>query len=356
VTERDFDFLKRLIETPSPSGYEGDIRSELRRELEPLADRVEIDMLGNLMVWKNASRADAPRLMLTAHCDEIGLLVKQIDDQGFLRFAPLGGVDPHLMPGQRVEILGRSGRVAGVVGRKPIHLLEAKDKDRVVPFTEQFIDIGAVDGAAAKELVMVGDPAVVATGLTRLQGERVAGRAFDDRVGVFAVARAFQFLATAEPFDCELVALFTVQEELGLRGAGPGTFAIEPDIALALEIGHASDTPANQPHIVGEMNLGDGPAVSRGPNINPALFDLIRKVAKQEEIPLQIIGEQRATSTDANIVQLSRNGVATGLLRVPTRYVHSPSEVIDLSDLDRLIVLLCQLAKQVRSRDQFLPG
>lgn len=352
---RELEFLEQLIAAPSPSGYEAPIRKLLRQSLEALADSCEIDMMGNLVLRLAGASPDSPRVMLTAHCDEIGFLIKHIDDNGFVRFAAIGGVDPHVVPGHRVHIVTASGKVAGVVGRKPIHLLDAKDKERVSPLAEQFIDIGCSSREEAEAVVAVGDPVVFVDGLQRLQGERLAARAFDDKVGVFAVAQAFRKLAEGPRPEAEVVALFSVQEELGLRGAVTGTYGIQPDIALALEIGHASDTPGSEPHLVGEVKLGNGPAVSRGPNINHQLFALVQKVAHREGISLQVVGEQRATSTDANVVQLSRRGVATSLLRVPTRYVHTPSEVIDFRDLQQVVELLCATVSEIKKRDDFLP-
>ncbi|PLX82228.1 MAG: hydrolase [Desulfuromonas sp.] len=351
----DLEFLEQLIAAPSPSGYEAPVRALLKQVLAPLADSCETDMMGNLILRLAGSGNGKPRVMLTAHCDEIGFLIKHIDDNGFVRFSAIGGVDPHIVPGHRVHVVTGNGLVPGVVGRKPIHLLDAKDKERISPITEQFIDIGCSSKEEAEAVAAVGDPVVFVDGLQRLQGKRLAARAFDDKVGVFAVAQAFRQLATGPRPDAEVVALFSVQEELGLRGAVTGTYGVRPDIALAIEIGHASDTPGSEPHLVGEVKLGNGPAISRGPNINHQLFALLQEVARRNGIPLQIVGEQRATSTDANVVQLSRRGVATSLLRVPTRYVHTPSEVVDFSDVQQVVDLLVATVAEIRQRDDFLP-
>jgi putative aminopeptidase FrvX len=355
MTESDFAFLQELIATPSPSGYEQPVQSLVRRELEGVAERFEGDLLGSLAAYRGGCGEAPLRVMVSAHCDEIGFLVKYIDERGFLFFAPLGGVDPHLVPGQRVRIHTAAGPLAGVVGKKPIHLLEAKDRERVVPFTEQFIDIGCSSGDEARRLVAIGDPVTFAAGLERLQGDRVTGRGFDDRIGVFIVTRVLQAVARRGRTGAEVVGVTTVQEELGLRGAQPGTFAVAPDLALVVEIGHASDTPANDPKVVGDVRVGGGPVLSRGPNINPALFELLVATARDEAIPVQIIGEQRATSTDANVIQLSRGGVATALVRVATRYVHTPAEVLSLADVDGAIRLLTAVLFRIGERQDFLP-
>jgi len=354
MTDNDYRLLEELIATPSPSGHEQPLQRIVRRELVPIAQSIQTDMLGNLIATLPSSAENPPRVMLTAHCDEIGFLVKYIDADGFLFFAPVGGVDPHLVPGQRVQIHTANGPVLGVVGKKPIHLLEAKDKERVIPFTEQFVDIGCSSREEATALVAIGDPMTIRVGLERLQNDRVTGRAFDDRVGVFAMLRAVQ-LAAGQPLPCQLSAVSVVQEEIGLRGAQPATYGVEPDVALIIEIGHASDTPTNDPKVVGEVRLGGGPVLSRGPNINPALFALLQQTALEAGIPVQVIGEQRATSTDANVIQLSRHGVATALVRVPTRYVHTSSEVLSLADLEATVQLLAATLTKINDRDSFIP-
>ena len=355
MTDTDFALLEELISTPSPSGHEQTVQRLIRRHLEGVVEGSETDLLGN-QVLRFGGGAGGPRVMLTAHCDEIGFLVKYIDERGFIFFAPVGGVDPHLVPGQRVQILTATGPILGVVGKKPIHLLEAKDRERVVPFSEQFIDIGCRSGEEAKRLVAIGDPLVFTASLQRLQNDLVTGRGFDDRMGSYVLVRTLQALKQRAPLGCELFGVSTVQEELGLRGAQPGTFGLAPDIALVIEIGHGSDTPANDPKVVGDVRLGGGPVLSRGPNINPALFDLLVETARAEQIPVQVIGEQRGTSTDANVIQLSGRGVATALVRVATRYVHTPSEVLSLADLQSAVLLLAAAVARITDRDVFIPS
>ncbi|TYO99999.1 endoglucanase [Geothermobacter ehrlichii] len=352
----DFAFLRQLLEAPSPSGYEAPARRILRQRLQGVADSIEVDMLGNLVVRLEGRGERRARLMLTAHCDEIGFIIRHIDEKGFLWFAPIGGVDAHLSPGQRVSVQTASGPVPGVVGKKPIHQQDGAEKERVVPFHEQFIDIGCSDGDEARRLVAVGDPVVFAAGLQRLQGNRIACRALDDKMGAFLVSHVFIELARNERPPCDIVAVFSVQEEVGLRGAGPAAFDADPDVALVVEIGHGTDTPAHDPRRTGEVKLGGGPLLSRGPNINHALFDLLCRTAGELDLPLQFIGEPGGTGTDARVIQLSRRGVATALVRVPTRYVHTPSEVLDLTDLEQARRLLVATARKIVSRCDFLPS
>lgn len=354
MKREEFDFLVRLLEAPSPSGYEAPARRLLRQRLEGVADRIEVDMLGNLFATLEGS-GEGPRVMLTAHCDEIGFLVKHIDDRGFIWFAPVGGVDPHLSPGQRVSIQTASGPVAGVVGKKAIHQMEGAERDRVIPFTEQFIDIGAADGDEAKELVAIGDSIVFASRVERLCGERIASRALDDKMGAYLVLRTFLDLAELERPAGDVCAVFSVQEEVGLRGAAPAAWGVDPDVAFVVEIGHGTDTPAHDVRRTGDVRLGGGPLLTRGPNVNHALFDLLMRTGEEEDIPLQVLGEPRGTGTDAKVIQLSRGGVATALVRVPTRYVHTPSEVLDLRDLEAARRLLAAAVRRVESRRQFVP-
>lgn len=355
MTDESFDFLRQLLEAPSPSGYEAPARNLLRQRVEAVADRVEVDMLGNLVATLEGEGTNRPGLMLTAHCDEIGFLVRYIDDRGFIYFAPIGGVDAHLVPGQRVSLQTAQGPLRGVVGKKPIHLMDAKDRERVVPISEQFIDIGCSTGEEARNLVAIGDPVVFASGLDRLQGGRITSRALDDKMGAWLVAEAFCRLGESDRSPADIHAVFTVQEEVGLRGAAPVAFGVAPDVALVVEIGHGTDTPAHDPKVTGEARLGGGPLITRGPNVNHALFNLLQETAADAGIELQVIGEPRGTGTDANMIQLTRGGVATGLVRVPTRYLHTPSEVLDLKDLEQALELLVATARRIRSRKDFIP-
>jgi len=340
MTAQDFAFLRELIETPSPSGFEQPAQRILRRELAGVADELRSDVLGNQFA-RLAGPGERPlKVMLAAHCDEIGFMVRYIDDHGFLWFAPIGGVDPHLGPGQRVHVQTASGPILGVIGKKPIHLIEAKDRDAVVKFKSQFIDIGCPDRKSAESLVAIGDPVTFAVGLERLQGELVTSRAFDDKMGVFVMAQILKEVKKRGPAPVELYGVSTVQEEIGLRGATTSAFGIHPDVAIILEVGFATDVPDGDKKEQGEIKVGGGPVLSRGPNINSALFEVLKAVAAAEQIPVQVLAEPRATGTDANVVQLTRGGVATALVRVPLRYMHTPVEVLSLADLDAAVRLV----------------
>lgn len=356
MTPEDFSFFRRFVEAPSPSGFEQPAQRILRAELETHVDSLQTDMLGNLIARLDAKNDSAPlKVMLAGHCDEIGFMVRYIDDQGFLWFAPIGGVDPHLVPGQRVQIQTGRGPLLGVIGKKPIHLTEAKERESVVKFKNQYLDIGCKDRKEAEALVAIGDPLVFAVGLERLQGDRVTGRALDDKMGAFIVAQVLKRVRQSPLPGIELYGVSTVQEEIGLRGAATSAFGIRPDVGIVVEVGFATDVPDGERKELGEVKVGGGPIISRGANINAALFELLQTTAHDANIPLQVIGEPRATGTDANVVQLSRNGVATALVRVPLRYMHTPVEVLSLGDLEHAVNLIVALLQRLPSRDAFIP-
>ena len=354
MTEQDFQFFKELVEAPSPSGFEQPAQRVIRRALDGVADELHTDVLGNVIATVNGP-AGAPRLMLAGHCDEIGFMVKYIDDRGFLFFAPIGGVDAHLVPGQRVTVHAAAGPLAGVVGRRPIHQMESAERDKVMPFKSQFIDIGAADKAAAQALVAIGDPVTFAVGVERLQGSKVTSRAFDDKIGAFVVAQVLREVRRRGDQQVTVVGVSTVQEEVGLRGGTASAYGVRPDLGIAVEVGFASDYPDADHKHAGEIRLGQGPILARGPNINPALFELLTATARDEEIPYQVMGIPRASGTDANVMQLSRGGVATALISVPLRYMHTPVEVLDLDDLQRTVQLLAALCARISPGLSFIP-
>ena len=356
MNDKHFAFLKELVETPSPSGFEQPAQRVIRRELEGVADEIRTDVMGNVIARLAGTGDDPPRVMLAGHCDEIGFMVKYIDDAGFISFAPIGGVDAHLVPGQRVLIHAASGPVLGVVGKKPIHLMEAKDRETVVKFKSQFIDIGCSDRQSAAALVAVGDPVTFAVGMERLQGDRVTSRALDDKMGAFIVARVLQEVKRRGPAPAELFAVSTVQEELGLRGGTTSAYGVDPDVGIAVEVGFATDYPEIDKKEVGDVRLGLGPVLTRGANVNPALFELLVETARAERIPFQVMGAPRATGTDANVMQLSRRGVATALVSVPLRYMHTPVEVLSLADLEHTVQLLAALIYRIDARHRFIPN
>jgi len=355
MDDQDFKFFKELIEAPSPSGFEQPAQRVIREALTDVADDIRTDVMGNVVAHVKGPEG-APRLMLAGHCDEIGFMVKYVDDQGYLFFAPIGGVDAHLVPGQRVTVHTSGGPIAGVVGKRPIHQIDAKDRETVVPFKSQFIDIGCSNKDEAVKLVSIGDPATFRVGVERLQGTRLTSRAFDDKMGAFIVAQVLREVRRQNRMTVDLHGVSTVQEEVGLRGGATSAYGVRPDIGIAVEVGFASDYPGADHKDLGEVSLGKGPVIARGPNINPVLFDLLKKTAEEENIPCQIMGIPRATGTDANVMQLVHGGIATALISIPLRYMHTPVEVLDWADLEGAVKLLSALCSRITKDHSFVPN
>jgi endoglucanase len=355
MNEQDFDFFRELVEAPSPSGYEQPAQRVIRAALDGVVDALRTDVMGNVIA-RVAGPEGAPRLMLAGHCDEVGFMVRYVDERGFLYFGSIGGVDAHLVPGQRVTVHTAAGPVAGVVGKRPIHQIEAKDRDKVVPLKEQFIDIGCTDKGAAEALVAIGDPVTFSVGVERLQGTRLTSRALDDKMGAFIVAQVLREVKRQGAQSVDLYGVSTVQEEVGLRGGATSAFGVKPQLGIAVEVGFASDYPGSDHKDLGEISLGKGPIIARGPNINPVLFEQLIKTARTEDIPCQVMGIPRATGTDANAMQLVHGGVATALISIPLRYMHTPVEVLDWSDLDAAVRLLAALCRRLSPQTSFIPA
>ncbi len=355
MRKESFDFLRKMVAAPSPSGYEQPAQRVFREYVAPFA-QVTTDIMGNVHAFVKGLRQKSPRVMLIGHSDEIGFQVKYIDDNGFLYFSAIGGVDPHLTPGQRVHIHCRNGVVFGVVGKKPIHLMEAKDRDTVVKLDSQYIDIGAENKKTAEQLVLVGDPVTFAGGLEKLHGDRVTSRGFDDKAGSFVVAEVLRYVTeSTKKLPIDLYGVSSVQEEVGLRGGVTSSYTVNPDIGICVEVDFCTDQPDVERKHNGEVGLGKGPILPRGPNINPPLFELLADTAKREKIPVQFTGIPKASGTDANVMQISRGGMATALVKIPLRYMHTPVEVLSLSDLDNAIKLIAATLYRIKDKEAFIP-
>ena len=352
MKKESFLFLKKLIDAPSPSGFEQPVQKIIREEMEKVADEVKVDVHGNVIAVKNPG--GKPRIMLAGHCDEIGFMVKYIDENGFIYFSSIGGVDDHIVPGQRVKIHTRSGPILGAVGKKPIHVLEQEEKKKVVKLHEQWIDIGATSREEVAKLVKIGDPITFAPGIEKLQGSIVIARGLDDKMGVFVVCEVLKSLASTS-FSAALFVTSTVQEEIGLRGARTASYSINPDVGIAVDADSATDFPQMDKRKGGEIKVDRGPVLAKGPNINPVVAEKLIEVAERENIPYQLSGESRATPTDANVIQISRAGVAAALVSVPVRYLHTPVEIISLNDMENAIKLLTQFILSIKENDTFLP-
>jgi len=355
MREESLQFFKDLLHAPSPSGYEQPAQQVFRSYVEPFST-VTTDVMGNVYGRIEGESADCPRVMLVGHSDEIGLQVRYIDDKGFIFFSAIGGVDAHLTPGLLVNVHTKNGAVRGVIGKKPIHLMEVKDRETVVKLDAQYIDIGAIDKVEAAALVRVGDPVTFTSDFSALLGSRVTSRGFDDKAGSFVVAEVLRQVSTLdEKLPCDLHCVSSVQEEIGLRGGTTSCYNVKPDIGICVEVDFATDQPDVERKHNGDVAIGKGPILPRGANINHALFELLAETAAEEGIPVQFTGIPRATGTDANVMQISRGGVATALVKIPLRYMHTPVEVLDLSDLDSAVRLITATVKKIRDKRDFIP-
>ncbi len=344
--------LKKMVETPSPSGFEQPVQKIVRAEMKGLCDAVHTDVHGNVTGVLNAG--GKPRVMLAGHCDEIGMMVTHVNDKGFVYFAPVGGVDATILPGERLLVHGEGGPVLGCVGRKPIHLMKEEDRKGGVKIESLFLDIGAKDKKDALKCVAVGDPITFQGGFELMPNGLAVSRGFDDKVGAFVIMETMRILKRRQ-FGAAVFGVSTVQEELGLRGAKTSAFGIDPDVGIAIDVGHATDYPGADERRTGEAGLGKGPLLHRGANINPVVEKRLVDAAKKGKVPYQITAEPRATGTDANAIQISRAGVATGLVSIPNRYMHTSVEMIALRDLEDAAKLLAQFICALTPRTNFIP-
>lgn len=346
------EFLKALLLAPSPSGYEQPVQAVVRDYVKSFADQVTTDVHGNVIVAKNPGAAQ--RVLLAGHCDQIGLVVTYIDDKGFLYTKPIGGWDPQQLIGQRMTVWTAGGPVPAVIARKPIHLLKEEERNKVVKLEEMWLDIGARDKADAASMVMIGDPVTLELGYQELRNGLANAPGMDNITGVWVVIEALR-RAARQPLNCTIYAVSTVQEEIGLRGAYTSTFGIDPSIGIAVDVTHATDCPTMDQKQGGDIKLGSGPVIDRGPNVNPRLFTRLVETANNQQIPYQVAAHGRGTGTDANAIQLSRAGVVTGLVSIPNRYMHSAVETIALADIDRAADLLATFLVNLSGAEDFTP-
>ncbi|HEX9887115.1 MAG TPA: M42 family metallopeptidase [Longimicrobiales bacterium] len=348
-------FLERLLDAPGPSGFEVRPARVWRQEAETFADRVWVDVNGNSAAAVNPDAR--PRAMLAGHIDEIGLQVVHVDEDGFLYVDEIGGWDAQVLVGQRVRILTREGDLPGVVGKKAIHLIKPDERDKASKTKDLWVDVGASNRDEVKEMgVRVGDPMVLAVEVVRLAGDRLASRAIDNRIGAFVVLEAVRLLCADRP-SAGAVAVATCQEEIGHQGGGarPSAFALEPDVALVVDVTFSTDVPDVPKKELGEHKIGGGPVLSRGSAAHPVVFERLVEVAEAEGIPYSIQASPRSTRTDADGIHLVRAGIPTGLVSVPNRYMHSPNEIVSLSDLDNTARLLAAFIRTLDGDTDFTP-
>lgn len=349
-------FFRNLIALQSPSGFEADAAKLFASYVAKAADAVQVDLMGNTIAEIRPKTPTEFTVMFSAHIDEIGLMVRYVDEKGFIYFAAIGGIDVRLLLGQRVTIHTDAGKVRGVIGHKPIHLMDAAEGEKTPKIYDLFIDIGAKDKKETLRHVAIGDPVTVDGELEKLLNGLYVGRGFDDRMGVFCLAELVHELhANRDRLKVNVKVVASVQEEIGLRGAHAAAYHIKPDVGIAVDVGFATDFPSVDPKRIGEARCGGGPIIARGPNINHKLYDLATRTAKKHKIPCQPHAEPRGTGTDANVIQLSRGGVAAGLVSVPLRYMHTNVEVLSGADLEHTIQLLRELTLQLKPGMDFRP-
>lgn len=333
------DFLKALLEARSPSGYEYEAQKVLDKYMQPLTDAYQKDVMGNRIGILNND--GDPTVMLAGHMDELGFMVRYIDDKGFIYFDTIGGQDLSLIPGRRVQILAKNGTIRGVTGKIAIHQLTPEERKKILQLHELSIDIGSKDKKETEKYVSIGDSIVYEHTFEPLLNNFVTGRAFDDKAGCYVAAEVLRRLSKKKKqLKAKLVSVASVQEEVGVRGATTSSYAICPDFSIAIDVGHATDYPNVSPKKFGEFKLGKGPIISRGPNVNPILFDKLISCAQSKKIPYQIEAEARPTGTDARVMQMARGGSAAALISIPLRYMHTPNEVVNLQDIEHTISLL----------------
>jgi putative aminopeptidase FrvX len=355
VETQSREFLRRLLDAPGPSGFEARAARVWREEAGRFCEGVQADVSGNSLATVNPG--GSPRVMLAGHIDEIGLMLTHIDEDGFLYFAGIGGWDPQVLVGQRVRLLTKDGDVLGVVGRKPIHLMKGDDKDKASKIEDLWIDIGAASREAVQRRgVRVGDAGVLEAPVVDLDEDLVASRAIDNRIGAFVVLEALRLLAV-DPPAASVTAVATTQEEIGYSGGGARTSAyrLDPEVALVVDVTFATDSPGVEKKELGEHKLGGGPVLGRGSAVHPVVFDRLVAAAEREGIPYTISAQARYTATDADAIYLSRAGVATGLVSVPNRYMHSPNEVVSRSDLVLAARLLAAFVRDLGPGTDLVP-
>jgi endoglucanase len=340
------DFLRSLLTAVGPSGHEAAAAKAWRDGCAPFATEVGSDHLGSSFA-RVPGTAGGPRLAIVGHIDEIGLHVSHIDDDGYLHFGEVGGWDSVVLVGQRVALQTRSGPVTGVIARKPIHLLKDEDRKQAPKLKDLHIDIGAKDGDEARELVRIGDVAVIDAAPVDLRHGRVVSRALDNRVGCYVAAEAARLIAADGGAPGDVLAFAVVQEETTFAGARTSAFAHEPDLAIVVDLTFATDQPGIELGPITKHPLDSGPVIGRGTTLHPRLFELLYEAGTEAEIAFSVESLGRGTGTDADAIHFSRAGVPTGLVSVPSRYMHSPVEMVSIADVDNAAKLIAAFAKRL---------
>lgn len=343
-------FLQDLLTARSPSGFEHEAQAVVDRYVADAADDYQKDPLGQRIAILNPE--GKPSVLLAGHMDELGLIITYVDANGFLYFDTVGGIDLNTIAGRRIEILTKNGVVKGITGKRAIHLLSAEERKKTPEKENLWIDIGAKDKADALSRVSIGDVGVYDQGFELFNGSIGAARAFDNKAGCYTVCEALRRLSKdREGLAAKVISVATAQEEIGCRGARTVANRMAPDFAIAVDVGHATDHPECDQKKFGEFKLGGGPIITRGANISPIVFDRLVACAKELGIPYQIEADPRPTGTDGRELQMGNGGVATGVVSIPLRYMHTASEIVDLQDIERVVQLLVAFVKSLKADD-----
>jgi len=346
------EFLKRLLNTPSPSGHEFRGQRVWLDYAKKFADETFSDAYGNTVAVLN--KGGSPRLMFAGHADEIAMSVNFINPEGFIYVRRVGGIDPAITRAQRVVIHTRKGPVKGVVGNVPPHLTKVEKERKIPEIHELFIDIGASKREEAEKLVRIGDPVTLEDSFDVLRGDLAVARAFDNRIGTFAVAEALRILKEGrKKLQAEVCAVSNVMEEVGCFGARQIAYSLQPNVALVVDVTHATDYPTVNQQMHGAIKIGDGPTLTHGGCNHREVVDRLEQVAKQEKIPLQHEAMSATSGTDTDVIFWTRGGIASGLVSLPNRYMHSPVEVVSLKDLEQIPRLLAGFALSLKKGEQF---
>ena len=342
------DFLFNLLSSFGPSGYEEEAVIVWKNYVSSFADKVFTDFHGNSFGILNEE--GQYRFILSGHIDEIGFMVSNIDEGGFIKFIPIGGWDNQIVQGQRVIIKTKDGKkIKGVIGKKPIHLLRTEEeRKKDVKIEDMWIDIGASSKEEVEKLISIGDPIILDYSPVEILNNNIMSKSIDNRVGAFVVAEVLRMLKELK-VKSAIYSVATVQEEIGLRGAYTSTYRVNPHVGIAVDVTFVSDDPGTKESakLIGDVKVSKGPVITRGPNINPKIFEFHIEIANKYNIPYQIQPASRGTGTDANVIQLTREGPITSLISIPTRYLHTPGEICNLNDLDNAVKLIAYTIKEL---------
>jgi putative aminopeptidase FrvX len=350
--EPSLNFLRTLVNTPSPTGHEVRGQRVWLDYAKQFADETFSDAYGNCVAVLN--KGGSPRIMLAAHADEIAMAVNYINDEGFIYVRKMGGIDAAITKAQRVVIHTRNGAVKGVVGNVAPHLTKQEGDPKPPKMHDLFIDIGVSNRKEAEKLVRIGDPITLADEFDILRGDLVVARAFDNRIGTFAVAEALRLLQESKTkLTAEVCAVSNVQEEVGLLGARQIAYSLKPDTALVVDVTHATDYPTVSKTQHGDTRIGAGPAITHGGCNHPEVVARLEAVAKAKRIPLQHEAMSNTSGTDTDVIFWTRGGIASALISLPNRYMHSPVEVVSLKDLEMIPQLMAAFVQSLKKGEQF---